>query len=161
MSCYSSARTSHSYAFPVLYGYVRSSLSWHHLNGPQDTVHGQDYPWKCCDTRYKVWICPLWKYGWDSSCLRCDALREATHLTTNQWVDDESYCHMFRTLNGRAKKGIIGDEYPRFLKRSLIMWSRLGTIFYLSYLVFEFPQNLCLQRFPVGKWMRCVHMLSA
>ncbi|KAI0268093.1 MFS general substrate transporter [Gloeopeniophorella convolvens] len=29
----------------------------------------------------------------------------------------------------------------------------LGTIFYLSYLVFEFPQNLALQRFPVGKWM--------
>jgi ACS family allantoate permease-like MFS transporter len=30
---------------------------------------------------------------------------------------------------------------------------RLGTIFYLSYLVFEYPQNLALQRFPVGKWM--------
>ena len=33
---------------------------------------------------------------------------------------------------------------------------RLGTIFYLSYLVFEYPQNLALQRFPVGKWMRFV-----
>ena len=33
---------------------------------------------------------------------------------------------------------------------------RLGTIFYLSYLAFEYPQNLALQRFPVGKWMRCV-----
>ena len=42
----------------------------------------------------------------------------------------------------------------------LIMHRRLGTIFYLGYLVFEFPQNLCLQRFPVGKWMRCVHQLS-
>jgi hypothetical protein len=30
---------------------------------------------------------------------------------------------------------------------------RLGTIFYLSYLAFEYPQNLALQRFPVGKWM--------
>ncbi|KAJ3740443.1 MFS general substrate transporter [Lentinula detonsa] len=30
---------------------------------------------------------------------------------------------------------------------------RLGTIFYLSYLVFEYPQNLALQKFPVGKWM--------
>lgn len=29
----------------------------------------------------------------------------------------------------------------------------LGTIFYLSYLAFEYPQNLALQRFPVGKWM--------
>ncbi|KAJ7710405.1 MFS general substrate transporter [Mycena rosella] len=31
--------------------------------------------------------------------------------------------------------------------------TRLGTIFYLSYLAFEFPQNLALQRFPVAKWM--------
>ena len=30
----------------------------------------------------------------------------------------------------------------------------LGTIFYLSYLVFEYPQNLALQYFPVGKWLR-------
>jgi ACS family allantoate permease-like MFS transporter len=29
----------------------------------------------------------------------------------------------------------------------------LGTIFYISYLIFEFPQNLALQKFPVGKWM--------
>ncbi|CAE6333014.1 unnamed protein product [Rhizoctonia solani] len=29
----------------------------------------------------------------------------------------------------------------------------LGTIFYIAYLVFEYPQNLALQRFPVGKWM--------
>ncbi|KAH9039521.1 MFS general substrate transporter [Lactarius pseudohatsudake] len=31
--------------------------------------------------------------------------------------------------------------------------NQLGTIFYISYLVFEFPQNLALQRYPVGKWM--------
>ncbi|KAG6916612.1 hypothetical protein DXG01_006169, partial [Tephrocybe rancida] len=29
----------------------------------------------------------------------------------------------------------------------------LGTIFYLSYLVFVYPQNLALQKLPVGKWM--------
>ncbi|KAG1731242.1 uncharacterized protein EDB91DRAFT_1085173 [Suillus paluster] len=33
-------------------------------------------------------------------------------------------------------------------------YNRLGTVFYLSYLVFEYPQNLALQRFPAGKWMR-------
>lgn len=32
----------------------------------------------------------------------------------------------------------------------------LGTIFYLFFLGFEWPQNLALQYFPVGKWMRCV-----
>ena len=31
---------------------------------------------------------------------------------------------------------------------------------YLGYLAFEFPQNLALQRFPVGKWlMLLVHAL--
>ncbi|KIL00953.1 hypothetical protein PAXRUDRAFT_821163 [Paxillus rubicundulus Ve08.2h10] len=29
----------------------------------------------------------------------------------------------------------------------------LGTIFYFGYLLFQYPQNLALQRFPVGKWM--------
>ncbi|KAF8521407.1 MFS general substrate transporter [Hysterangium stoloniferum] len=29
----------------------------------------------------------------------------------------------------------------------------LGSIFYFGYLIFEYPQNLALQRFPVGKWM--------
>ncbi|THH17122.1 hypothetical protein EW146_g3645 [Bondarzewia mesenterica] len=29
----------------------------------------------------------------------------------------------------------------------------LGTIFYLSFLVFQYPQNLALQYLPVGKWM--------
>ncbi|KAJ7127432.1 major facilitator superfamily domain-containing protein [Mycena crocata] len=31
--------------------------------------------------------------------------------------------------------------------------TELGTIFYVGYLMFQFPQNLALQRFPVGKWM--------
>ncbi|KAG0694901.1 MFS general substrate transporter [Suillus ampliporus] len=39
------------------------------------------------------------------------------------------------------------------LGSSAILGIQLGTVFYLSYLVFEYPQNLALQRFPVGKWM--------
>ena len=39
---------------------------------------------------------------------------------------------------------------------SVNQFNWLGTIFSLSYLVFEYPQNLALQRFPVGKWMRYV-----
>jgi hypothetical protein len=31
----------------------------------------------------------------------------------------------------------------------------------LSYLTFEYPQNLALQRFPVGKWMRCLSQLHS
>lgn len=33
--------------------------------------------------------------------------------------------------------------------------SWLGTIFYLAYLIFEWPQTLGLQKFPPGKWMAC------
>jgi MFS family permease len=52
---------------------------------------------------------------------------------------------------------IIGCVSPlKYPKQHLITLTRLGTIFYLSYLAFEFPQNLALQRFPVGKWMRHV-----
>ena len=32
----------------------------------------------------------------------------------------------------------------------------LGTVFYLFFLGFEWPQNLALQYLPVGKWMRFV-----
>ncbi|KAG1798879.1 MFS general substrate transporter [Suillus plorans] len=31
--------------------------------------------------------------------------------------------------------------------------NELGTAFYIGYILFEYPQNLALQRFPVGKWI--------
>lgn len=37
---------------------------------------------------------------------------------------------------------LVGTEYQ---------W--LGAIFYIGYLVWEYPTNLLLQRFPVGKFM--------
>ncbi|EIN07050.1 MFS general substrate transporter [Punctularia strigosozonata HHB-11173 SS5] len=52
------------------------------------------------------------------------------------------------TLGQAAVLGIIKDAH---LNQNQFNW--LGTIFYLSFLVFEYPQNLALQRFPVGKWM--------
>ncbi|KZT26575.1 MFS general substrate transporter [Neolentinus lepideus HHB14362 ss-1] len=52
------------------------------------------------------------------------------------------------TLGQSAVLGIIPSAH---LNQNQFNW--LGTIFYLSYLVFEWPQNLALQRFPVGKWM--------
>ncbi|KAF9078339.1 major facilitator superfamily domain-containing protein [Rhodocollybia butyracea] len=50
-----------------------------------------------------------------------------------------------------AYAAILGIEQEAHLTVDQYNW--LGTIFYLSYLVFEYPQNLALQRFPVGKWM--------
>ncbi|KAG1826874.1 MFS general substrate transporter [Suillus subaureus] len=52
------------------------------------------------------------------------------------------------TLGEAAVLGILEDAH---LTANQYDW--LGTIFYLSYLVFQYPQNLALQRFPVGKWM--------
>ncbi|PFH54029.1 hypothetical protein AMATHDRAFT_53809 [Amanita thiersii Skay4041] len=56
---------------------------------------------------------------------------------------------MDKTTLGSA--AILGIREATHLTTN--QYNRLGTIFYLSYLAFEFPQNLCLQRFPVGKWM--------
>ncbi|KAF8583146.1 MFS general substrate transporter [Ramaria rubella] len=52
------------------------------------------------------------------------------------------------TLGSSAILGIRTDTH---LNANECNW--LGTIFYLSYLLFEYPQNMALQRFPVGKWM--------
>ena len=41
-----------------------------------------------------------------------------------------------------------------YINQAQFNW--LGTIFYLFFLVFEWPQNLALQYLPVGKWMRWV-----
>ena len=59
---------------------------------------------------------------------------------------------MDKTTLGSA--AILGIKTSAHLNATEYNW--LGTIFYISYLVFEYPQNLALQRFPVGKWMRSV-----
>ncbi|KAG5645599.1 hypothetical protein DXG03_005737 [Asterophora parasitica] len=52
------------------------------------------------------------------------------------------------TLGQSAILGIFADTK---LTQNEFNW--LNTIFYISYLAFEYPQNLALQKFPVGKWM--------
>ncbi|KAF9265637.1 MFS general substrate transporter [Marasmius fiardii PR-910] len=52
------------------------------------------------------------------------------------------------TLGQSAILGLLPGAH---LNQNQFNW--LGSIFYLSYLVFQYPQNLALQRFPVGKWM--------
>lgn len=56
---------------------------------------------------------------------------------------------MDKTTLGSA--AILGIREATHLTTNEYNW--LGTIFYLSYLTFEIPQNLALQRFPVGKWL--------
>ncbi|KIK50096.1 hypothetical protein GYMLUDRAFT_494487 [Collybiopsis luxurians FD-317 M1] len=50
-----------------------------------------------------------------------------------------------------GSSAILGITTATHLTANQYNW--LGTIFYLSYLVFEYPQNLALQKFPVGKWL--------
>ncbi|KAG2130369.1 MFS general substrate transporter [Suillus clintonianus] len=56
---------------------------------------------------------------------------------------------MDKTTLGYA--AVLGIQQATKLTTNEYNW--LGTVFYLSYLFFEYPQNLALQRFPVGKWM--------
>ncbi|KAF7346942.1 MFS general substrate transporter [Mycena venus] len=52
------------------------------------------------------------------------------------------------TLNSAAVLGIIKDA-----NLSIDDFNTLGSAFYIGYLVFQYPQNLALQYFPVGKWV--------
>lgn len=61
------------------------------------------------------------------------------------------YWVQFMDKTTLGSSAILGIRQATHLTTNQYNW--LGTIFYLSYLVFEYPQNLALQKFPVGKWM--------
>ncbi|KAH8111692.1 MFS general substrate transporter [Phellopilus nigrolimitatus] len=61
------------------------------------------------------------------------------------------YWIQFMDKTTLGSSAILGIKTSAHLNANQYNW--LGTIFYLSYLLFEYPQNLALQRFPVGKWM--------
>ncbi|KAF8212762.1 MFS general substrate transporter [Mycena galopus ATCC 62051] len=61
------------------------------------------------------------------------------------------YWMQFMDKTTLGSSAILGILKATNLTTNQYNW--LGTIFYLSYLAFEFPQNLALQRFPVAKWM--------
>ncbi|KAH9942119.1 MFS general substrate transporter [Amylocystis lapponica] len=65
-------------------------------------------------------------------------------MCTLYWIQ-----FMDKTTLGSA--AILGIREATHLTTNQYNW--LGTVFYLSYLIFEYPQNLALQHFPVGKWM--------
>ncbi|OCF30880.1 membrane transporter [Kwoniella heveanensis CBS 569] len=61
------------------------------------------------------------------------------------------YFVQFSDKTTLGSSSILGIKTSNHLTTSQYNW--LGTIFYLSYLIFEWPQSLALQRFPAGKWM--------
>jgi len=62
------------------------------------------------------------------------------------------YWVQFMDKTTLGQSAILGIQTATHLNANEYNW--LGTVFYISYLVFEYPQNLALQRYPVGKWMR-------
>ncbi|VDC06152.1 unnamed protein product [Peniophora sp. CBMAI 1063] len=61
------------------------------------------------------------------------------------------YWVQFMDKTTLGSSSILGIKTATHLTTN--QYNLLGTIFYVSYLAFEYPQNLALQRFPVGKWM--------
>lgn len=61
------------------------------------------------------------------------------------------YFVQFTDKTTLGSSSILGIKQDNNLSQSEYNW--LGTIFYLSYLIFEWPQSLGLQKFPPGKWM--------
>ncbi|KAI0053852.1 MFS general substrate transporter [Auriscalpium vulgare] len=50
-----------------------------------------------------------------------------------------------------GQSAVLGLQKSAHLDQNQFNW--LGTVFYLSYLAFQYPQNLALQYFPVGRWI--------
>ncbi|TFY77932.1 hypothetical protein EWM64_g6083 [Hericium alpestre] len=50
-----------------------------------------------------------------------------------------------------GQSAVLGIKQGANINQNQFNW--LGTIFYLSYLAFQYPQNLALQRLPIGKWI--------
>jgi len=61
------------------------------------------------------------------------------------------YWVQFMDKTTLGQSAVLGLQTATHLNANEYNW--LGTVFYISYLLFEYPQNLALQRFPVGKWM--------
>jgi MFS family permease len=61
------------------------------------------------------------------------------------------YLIQFMDKTTLGSSSILGILKATHLTANQYNW--LGTIFYLGYLAFEFPQNWALQRLPVGRWM--------
>ncbi|KAJ3736008.1 major facilitator superfamily domain-containing protein [Lentinula guzmanii] len=61
------------------------------------------------------------------------------------------YLMTFADKTTLGQSAVLGIEETAHLNQNQFDW--LSSVFYLTYLAFEYPQNFALQRFPVGKWM--------
>ncbi|KAI0072273.1 MFS general substrate transporter [Panus rudis PR-1116 ss-1] len=61
------------------------------------------------------------------------------------------YMMQFADKTTLGQSAVLGLMNGTHINQQQFNW--LGTIFYLFFLVFEWPQNIALQYLPVGKWM--------
>ncbi|KIK59493.1 hypothetical protein GYMLUDRAFT_669072 [Collybiopsis luxurians FD-317 M1] len=61
------------------------------------------------------------------------------------------YLMTFADKTALGQSAVLGIQSTAHLSQNQFNW--LSSVFYLSYLAFEYPQNLALQHYPVGKWM--------
>ncbi|KIY73206.1 MFS general substrate transporter [Cylindrobasidium torrendii FP15055 ss-10] len=61
------------------------------------------------------------------------------------------YLMTFADKTTLGQSAVLGILPGANLTQNQFNW--LGSVFYLSFLAFEYPQNMALQRWPVGKWM--------
>ncbi|TDL18719.1 MFS general substrate transporter [Rickenella mellea] len=61
------------------------------------------------------------------------------------------YCMLYIDKGALASSSILGILTDAHLTTD--DFNTLGSAFSIGFLVFEYPQNLALQRFPVGKWL--------
>ncbi|OBZ75992.1 putative transporter PB10D8.01 [Grifola frondosa] len=91
------------------------------------------------------------KIDWHLMPLMCSELYGCNNSTEHLELN-ECHCRMQfadkTTLGQSAVLGILKDDNINAAKFNL-----LSTIFYVFFLIFEWPQNIALQYLPVGKWM--------
>ncbi|MBW0514979.1 hypothetical protein O181_054694 [Austropuccinia psidii MF-1] len=97
-----------------------------------------------------------------------EVIREFPEL--NQPIDEEESDRIRAKIDRRVIPLIMATYFVQYMDKSSLghamilglpkdisltdsQYNWLGTIFYVSYLLFEYPQNLGLQRFPVGKYL--------
>ena len=144
----------HEEGFPVLYWYICHQFPQLLQPFKQSVIAGFN-PWiKRPSEALQFWGYSK-HYASDHKNVPSECrFRKDTHLTTNQYVFTSCCVSGTRKLLADITGCVSLFEAP--LKSVSLPLIRLSTIFYIGFLAFVFPQNLALQRFPVGKWLRHV-----
>jgi hypothetical protein len=64
---------------------------------------------------------------------------------------------LFISISAAVARGSLGSSAILGIQKNTHLstneYNNLGSAFYIGYLVFQYPQQLALQRFPVARWL--------